>query len=63
MGLFRKLCVSACYCFESLDVSVVSFSLRYQKAAEDLSAEKKKGVSTSLNRWIVATFHFPVTSV
>lgn len=32
--------------FESPEVSVVSFSLpRYQRAAEETSAEKKKGVS------------------
>ena len=33
-----------CSCFESAEVSVVSVSLRYQKAAEESSAEKKKVV-------------------
>lgn len=39
-----------CFGFEFPEVTVASVSLRYQKAAEVSTAEKKKGVSISLLR-------------
>lgn len=38
------------FCFEPPDVTVVSISVRYQKAAEESTAEKKKvSISVGLN--------------
>lgn len=39
-----------CFCFESAEVSVVSVSFRYQRAAEVSSTEKKKGVSITAKK-------------